>query len=190
MCGAGLGFSFFGLRFSRLPRCSLLAMVISIECALGQHDSTSATERGATEGLPAGDFAVKPSIGVPLFLSSARPRAHAGHPTGPRSADPRRLQALRVADCRTTGRRERAYRAGQRNRRPAPASVRRAQHDTGARPCTWGAIAGSLSSGPRDSTGPATGRINPHGASKPYDVGWCLIGCFRERTPANLRIDS
>jgi len=31
MCGAGLGFSFFGLRFSRLPRCSLLAMVISIE---------------------------------------------------------------------------------------------------------------------------------------------------------------
>ena len=26
VCGAGFGFSFFGLRFSRLPRCSLLAM--------------------------------------------------------------------------------------------------------------------------------------------------------------------
>jgi hypothetical protein len=31
VCGAGLGFSFFGFRFSRLPRCSLLAMVLSFE---------------------------------------------------------------------------------------------------------------------------------------------------------------
>src|SRR5262249_50456554 len=46
MWGAGLGFSFFGLRFSRLPCCSLLAMA-RLHAGLSSNCSTLAPRRGA-----------------------------------------------------------------------------------------------------------------------------------------------
>ena len=88
MCGAGLGFSFFGLRFSRLPRCSLLAMVISIEWALGMipRRKPGAVAHQSNEALPAVDIAAEPSVGLPPSRQLAESARWA-----PRALDARRI---------------------------------------------------------------------------------------------------